>query len=1643
MAGFKVDFIRGMRPRISAEKLRLGEAVTAQNIDLGAGDILPYDENAITQALNKQALTIYQYDNNGDPIWFEWEDRVDVVPGPVKDDSLERVYYVGDTTGNGAPKLTSNVLADQGGGGPYPEAWWYVGVPAPSVAPTVTPGELPEDKDPADRLASQFRTDEFQIDKVQYTFYPGAGTDNDTWRLNSAATGSIVFDVLIGTAFRVTEIINVNRVKIESATEPGITMRTANSDKSTVNDWHPMDEQGSTKEADFLGWRVPPGMEVKIANHNLNVGDVIVVSAINGRPEFFSSLTQDHYAQGWRAEETVNIDGTDEHIHSNERISASAVSGTSKYTINGTFYYDVDRASSTVSELEDRTYVYTYVNSLGEEGPPSPPSAVTPILDGDDVLISGMELPPTIGYDITKIRLYRSNSTEAGTEYQFVKEIDVARSTRDTVVSADLGEVIPSTSWDPPPSDPTFLAGMPNGMLVMGKGKNIYFCEPYRPHAWPADYDQAIDFDVVGAISFGTSIAVMTKGWPYIITGSHPRNANIRPIKINQACVSKPSIATDGDRVYYGSPDGIVEISTAGAVLKTEDVLSKKNWQTYSPSTMAGGFYEGKYYGFYDFDVTAVDPVITAELSGTITNADEDDIIEGSNTILITLTNDNWVASGTTFNNQRQNIIDGLTAATSQTLGWNNLVRDTALQVSDVTRVSDTIVQIDLPAVPGYAISSAETITCTIPAAALLNSNSAVVAGSTFTIKPQEFQPTVTLSGTLDGAAEATIVSGGATLIVTLTNDTWEDASTLALYYDEFISNIVASTNEDNGWNDTVQHEITASTDIVRTSDTVLTITLPAIADYSITVNETISVTVPHEMLVIKQNIDVPSDNSVGIIATGVPSAIFSGTAVSGGVTENEIVAGGETIVITLTNDTWVAAGTGPIGTTAQSQALIDAIIAAASPANGWNNEVLSAITVATDLVRTSSTVATITLPAVAGYSIASNETISCTIPASVLTGGSPIGVSNTFAITAQAPVTAVMSGTLVSSSPDELDIVAGGLTIILTLSDDTWAAAGTGPIGSTAVTNAIIDGIQAAASPANGWNTHVCNTAGAGVVTAANVERTSDTVCTITLPAAASYDISLNETITATIPAAALNISASAVVASPTATVTPDVAASLAVTGTADGATSADIVAGGKTIILTVSDDTWVSAGAAFNAIRQDIIDGLDAASSPTNGWNNEIRDVIGVGQVVRTSDTVVTITLPATANYDINADEVITVTIPAACFTESSIPVVGDVTVDITAVSNSTSKLIYTWADSATPFEENIVESHYDPGLFGTPETNTFGGAVGGEAWWLGAMDSGGTWAIRVGGNLSYDGMYTIENAALGTATSRTGTIGGTGEGFIFRSDSIGYFIHVSEGGMEYSTDGTSWTDCTSAADNPFPAAPDWKGPSNIAPMHQVFYGGNYLYAVAKYSNRYELARSADLSGANTPATNWTNRITTPFSNTSDLYAVYGSGNGLILMTGTHTGGNASGQGLAYMAHGATSFTLASNVSSFPTFGSGASAAPDWIVFGGGVWVAMNQNGEFAYVSAGSETNAASWTKGTTLSLGTDHTIKQLFYDNGTGASDGQGFIAVASKFLTSEVEVWQSSDGATWSKVLDTDSKALFRAWSRYIPDGTDLD
>jgi hypothetical protein len=71
---------------------------------------------------------------------------------------------------------------------------------------------------------------------------------------------------------------------------------------------------------------------------------------------------------------------------------------------------------------------------------------------------------------------------------------------------------------------------------------------------------------------------------------------------------------------------------------------------------------------------------------------------------------------------------------------------------------------------------------------------------------------------------------------------------------------------------------------------------------------------------------------------------------------------------------------------------------------------------------------------------------------------------------------------------------------------------------------------------------------------------------------------------------------------------------------------------------------------------IRSDIIIGIDSAQSEGAGWDVQKYN-LNLTDVVRTSSTVVTITLSALSGYDITAQETLTLTVPAVALTGNTL--------------------------------------------------------------------------------------------------------------------------------------------------------------------------------------------------------------------------------------------------------------------------------------------------------------------------------------------------------------------------------------------------
>ena len=146
------------------------------------------------------------------------------------------------------------------------------------------------------------------------------------------------------------------------------------------------------------------------------------------------------------------------------------------------------------------------------------------------------------------------------------------------------------------------------------------------------------------------------------------------------------------------------------------------------------------------------------------------------------------------------------------------------------------------------------------------------------------------------------------------------------------------------------------------------------------------------------------------------------------------------------------------------------------------------------------------------------------------------------------------------------------------------------------------------------------------------------------------------------TVPASMLQTTSVAVGAAPNVTITNS-ASTVAVSGTITTASEADIVSGGRTLVLSLSGDTWIAADGTDGTNPNDYLvataNALISGLAHVSG-DDDVADLIAALQadttatdndaVIRTSPTVLTITVPATAGYAIGTDEVISMTVPAS---------------------------------------------------------------------------------------------------------------------------------------------------------------------------------------------------------------------------------------------------------------------------------------------------------------------------------------------------------------------------------------------------------
>ncbi len=245
---------------------------------------------------------------------------------------------------------------------------------------------------------------------------------------------------------------------------------------------------------------------------------------------------------------------------------------------------------------ESVTYVYTWVTVLDEESAPSPATAILTVSPGETVTLSAFSAVPA-GRGVDRRRIYRSQTSELGaTTLYLVKEIVLATASYVHDILVDpLLEPISTIDYDTPPAGLTGLVSLPNGVMAAFVGRELMFSEPYIPHAWPIKYRVKTDFEIVALSSFGSFIAIATKGTPYIMQGTGPDNMTMEKIEAFLPCIAARGMVDLGYAAAYPTNVGLVIVSQSGADVVTRDLFSKQQWQDMQPDQFRATLWDGSY----------------------------------------------------------------------------------------------------------------------------------------------------------------------------------------------------------------------------------------------------------------------------------------------------------------------------------------------------------------------------------------------------------------------------------------------------------------------------------------------------------------------------------------------------------------------------------------------------------------------------------------------------------------------------------------------------------------------------------------------------------------------------------------------------------------------------------------------------------------------------------------------------------------------------------------------------------------------------------------------------------------------------------------------------------------------------------------
>lgn len=199
-----------------------------------------------------------------------------------------------------------------------------------------------------------------------------------------------------------------------------------------------------------------------------------------------------------------------------------------------------------------------------------------------------------------KRRFYKVVAGTESESIQFIAEQSLVAGTFPSysfrVLDEDAGEVMPMLVSAT--ADLVNITTVPGGFFAGFKTSNlreVRFSEVNLPTSWPDSYAYSVHDDVVGLGVTLNSVFVLTRGMPWVLTGTAPESMSASVLASPQGCVSKRSICVMDGSVFYASADGIcmLQDGVSTVTVVTGNVFSKREWSDLKPSSCIMVPYDG------------------------------------------------------------------------------------------------------------------------------------------------------------------------------------------------------------------------------------------------------------------------------------------------------------------------------------------------------------------------------------------------------------------------------------------------------------------------------------------------------------------------------------------------------------------------------------------------------------------------------------------------------------------------------------------------------------------------------------------------------------------------------------------------------------------------------------------------------------------------------------------------------------------------------------------------------------------------------------------------------------------------------------------------------------------------------------------